>query len=283
MSSHFQPQWEVNSQKIKIDSLIVRHVLSPPNEVPAHKSNYIRMAYQLSDRTLKNIQMGEDRYVGNFERGDFCLHPASCEAGYSWLTTSEVVAISMKPDFLRDIAEQSECLNPDGVELIPILKTQDPILSEIAVSFLREMNLDLGSRLYSETLATQLAIHLLRKYSTVPLKIKSYTDGLSPTALQAAIDYVQANLETKIGLKDLAQTAEISSSHFLRLFKQSTGITPYQYITQQRIELAKSLLKQKQLPIIEIAISCGFASQSSFSKTFCRVVGVTPNAYRKQQ
>ncbi|MEM8722292.1 MAG: AraC family transcriptional regulator [Cyanobacteria bacterium P01_G01_bin.39] len=167
--------------------------------------------------------------------------------------------------------------------MTPILKNRDPLLGQIVASFLREMNTEgLGGRLYSETLGTQLAIHLLRNYSVYPLQLKQYSGGLSPSKLQKVIEYIEANLASKISLNNLAQVAQISPSYFLRLFKQSTGATPHQYVTQRRVELGKRLLKQGKLPIVEIAMTCGFNSQSSFTKTFRRVVGITPKTYQKQ-
>ncbi|MEO0925575.1 MAG: AraC family transcriptional regulator [Cyanobacteria bacterium J06643_13] len=280
---YFPREWEVSSQTVKIDNLVVQHNIAPPNRVPRHKTGYHRLAYELSSSTSKATFIGDEQYVGNFQKGEFCLHPKDYYASYSWETTDEIVLLALKPDFLSDIAEQSECLNPDRIELTPILKDRDPILGQIVDSFLREMNTDgLGGKLYSETLATQFAIHLLRNYSTFPLRLKQYRGGLSPSKLQTVVEYIEANLASKIGLKDLAQIAQISPSYFLRLFKQSTGITPYQYVMQRRVELGKRLLKQEKLPTVEIALMCGFANQSSFAKTFRKVVGTTPKTYQKQ-
>ena len=280
---YFPPEWEVNRQTVKIDSLIVRHDIASPSRVPLHKTNCHRLAYELSSSTHKATRIGDEEYIGNFERDEFCLHPADYPASYSWESTDEVVAISMKPDFLRDIAEQSECLNPDRIELTPILKNRDPLLGQIVASFLREMNSDgLGGRLYSETLAIQLAIHLLRSYSTFPLQLKQYSGGLSPSKLQMVVEYIEANLANTISLNNLAQIAQISPSYFLRLFKQSTGTTPHRYITQRRVELGKRLLNKGELSIVEIAMMCGFASQSSFAKAFRRIIGITPKSYRQQ-
>lgn len=281
-SLYFQPEWEVNRQTVKMDSLIVRHDIASPGAVSIREANYHHIAYELSPTTAKVTCIGDDEYAGIFERGEFCLCPAHYSASYSTESTDEVIAMTMKSDFLSDIAEQSECLNPDRIELTPILKNRDPLLGQIASSFLREMNVEgLGGRLYSETLATQLAIHLLRNYSISPLQLKQYSGGLSPSKLQTVIDYIEANLANCIGLNDLARIAQISPSYFLRLFKQSTGTTPHRYVTKRRIELSKRLLKE-ELPIVEVAIMCGFASQSSFAKAFRRVVGVTPKTYRQQ-
>jgi Transcriptional regulator containing an amidase domain and an AraC-type DNA-binding HTH domain len=81
-------------------------------------------------------------------------------------------------------------------------------------------------------------------------------------------------------LSELANLVKISSYHFSRMFKQSTGVTPHQYVTQCRIEKAKQLLKKPDLSIKYISQQVGFHDQSHFSKTFCKIVGLTPKKYR---
>ena len=136
--------------------------------------------------------------------------------------------------------------------------------------------------MYSEALATQLGIHLLRNYCTFALKPKQYQGGLSARELQSAIDYIQANLGEKVKLDDLANVANSSSYHFCRLFKKSTGITPYQYLIKCRTERAKILLKQSKLSITDVAYEVGFSSQSHLTKHFKRLIGTTPNVYRHE-
>ena len=140
----------------------------------------------------------------------------------------------------------------------------------------------LGGRLYSETLAIELAIHLLRNYCTSQPRFQGYTGGLSLKKLQAAIDYVQANLDANIRLDDLAKVTKTSSSHFCRMFKRATGLTSSEYIMQQRIELGKRLLRKEELPIVEVAFMSGFCSQSAFTKVFKKYTGVTPKTYQQR-
>ena len=140
----------------------------------------------------------------------------------------------------------------------------------------------LGGRLYSEALTTQLGIHLLRNYCTFPLKLKQYDGGLSLRKLQTVIDYIQANLEEKISLNTLAETTEISSYYFGRLFKKSTGITPHQYLIKCRIDRAQVLLKERKLSISNIAFEVGFSNQSHFIKHFKRLTGKTPKKFRDE-
>ena len=122
--------------------------------------------------------------------------------------------------------------------------------------------------------------NLLRQHSTTRPHLPIYEGGLPTRQLQQILDYVEAHLEQEIKLADLAQLLEMSQFHFSRLFKQSLGISPYQYLLHQRVERAKHLLKSSDRLITDIALSCVFNSHSHLSKQFKQLTGMTPRAYR---
>ncbi len=136
-------------------------------------------------------------------------------------------------------------------------------------------------QLYVESLANVLAVNLLREYSTANPRVAVYEGGLGDRKIMQISDYIHAHLDQSIKLADLAEVAGISQFHFSRLFKQSMGITPYQYLIQQRVEQARQLLPLTKRAIAEIALQCGFNSQSHFTKHFKDATGMTPNNYRK--
>jgi AraC family transcriptional regulator len=103
---------------------------------------------------------------------------------------------------------------------------------------------------------------------------------LHPHRLQQVIDYVNEYLDQDIKLTDLAECAGMSQYYFVHLFKQAMGITPHQYLIQQRVERAKQLLKLKNVVISDIAFQCGFNSQSHLTRIFRQVTGMTPKSYR---
>jgi AraC family transcriptional regulator len=149
----------------------------------------------------------------------------------------------------------------------------------MGVALLAELKSDgVGSRLYAESIATTLAVHLLRRYSAQPKTIRDYTEGLPKYKLQQAIDYIEQHLDQDLTVAAIATTLAISPYHFSRLFKQSTGLAPHQYVIQCRVERAKQLLLQGKLTIAEIAYRVGFANQSHLNRHFKRVLGVTPKA-----
>jgi transcriptional regulator GlxA family with amidase domain len=105
--------------------------------------------------------------------------------------------------------------------------------------------------------------------------------GLAPGALRRVREYVEANLEAKIELADLAARANLSRCHFAYAFKQSVGCTPHRYVVSRRLEKARELLAENRLPISEIAVATGFADQSHFSRCFRAFFGLSPLAFRR--
>jgi AraC family transcriptional regulator len=110
----------------------------------------------------------------------------------------------------------------------------------------------LGSWLYAEAIANVLAVHLLQHYSTQKTVIKNYTGGLPKHKLHQVIDYINAHLDQPLGLAELAQVVGMSPGYFSRLFKQSTGFAPHQYLIQCRVNRAGDLLSKG----VAIARSC---------------------------
>jgi AraC-like DNA-binding protein len=111
-------------------------------------------------------------------------------------------------------------------------------------------------------------------------KAAAFRGGLARYKLRRATEFVDSNLDQVIHLEDMAKVAEVSLFHFHRQFKKMTGLTPHQYIVQRRIERAKILLAQSNLPIIDVAARVGFLDQSHFTTTFRKLTSMTPRVYR---
>lgn len=199
-----------------------------------------------------------------------------------WDSNDRFLQIRIASRLLQSVARETLDRNPDQLELLPEFRTRDPQLEAIATLLLAELKQgNSGSRLYIESLANILAVHLLRQYMTTKPQMPIYEGGLSQRQLLQVLDYINDHLHQDIKLADLAALLSMSQFHFSHLFKQAIGTAPYQYLLQQRVERAKQLLKQTDQSIVDIAFLCGFNSHSHLSKQFRQLTGATPRMYRE--
>lgn len=161
------------------------------------------------------------------------------------------------------------------------LKIQDPLIQQMALSLKTELEIaGEDSKLYADSMATALGVHLLKRYAVKKSVIKEYKGGLLPYQLKIVIEYIQEHLDRSLSLDILAGLVNISPHYFASLFKQSTGSPPHKYVTQCRLEKAKTLLRQRDLPIAFICQEVGFKNQSHFTRVFRQHFHITPKAYR---
>lgn len=157
----------------------------------------------------------------------------------------------------------------------------DGSLKEIISLLVAEINqgAPLG-KLYADHLVHAMILRLLYLGETETQKICSPVSPLPTRALRRVIERMQT-LASDLDLQTLAAESGYSRRHFVRMFERATGSTPHSYLLKLRVERAQVLLKGKSLSLIDIAIVCGFSSQSHLSKVFRQVLGVTPSDYRR--
>jgi transcriptional regulator GlxA family with amidase domain len=107
--------------------------------------------------------------------------------------------------------------------------------------------------------------------------------GLPPGATRRVDEYIEAHISEKIELPMLATIANLSTYHFAREFKRSTGITPHSYLVHKRVERAKEMLARTDYSLTEIALATGFSDQSHLARHFRNIVGSTPKQFRWSQ
>ena len=221
-------------------------------------------------------------------RGEVAIIPGgrAWEWEFKGDTESDVLPLCLEDVFLREAARSVD-VDPEGVEILPILGLRDPRIEQIGLLLKAEIEAEglLGGRLYAESLATALAISLIRAHSSLGRKVagkatRDRAGGLPRRALKEVIDYIGDNLQKDLTLAEMAGVAHMSPYHFSRLFKASTGLTPHQYVIEHRVQRAEELLGSSTLPIAEIALLCGFANQGHLNRHFKRLLGVTPKALR---
>ena len=161
------------------------------------------------------------------------------------------------------------------------LRLRDPLIQQMALALKAELEIaGEDSKLYADSMATALGTHLLTRYGVKKSTVKDYKGGLTPSQLKTIIEHIQAHLDGELNLNNLSNLIHISPHYFASLFKQSTGLSPYKYIIQNRLEKAKDMLRDRNLPIVFICQEVGFKNQSHFTRVFRQHFKITPKAYR---
>jgi len=224
---------------------------------------------------------GEPRPTKHFlAPGGVSVFPALMPYLPQWgsCANHQTILVEVASEFVAAVSEGGSSTH---LGLRPAFDDEDPLIVHLARALREDLRAGLPSGcLYGETLGTALCAHLLQKHGVFEQTFQQYRGGLPKYQLRHVIEYIDDNLEKAISLPDLARVAQISLYHFVRLFKQSTGLSPHQYVLKKRIEHAKSLLQTAGMPIAEIALRSGFGSQSSFTRAFQRLTCSTPKTYR---
>ncbi|MGL4238223.1 helix-turn-helix domain-containing protein [Tabrizicola sp.] len=164
---------------------------------------------------------------------------------------------------------------PDG------WRTHDPIVSRLQDYILDALAAPgQSARLLQDHVMLGLAAHFAQAYGGMAKSVLRQ-GGLAPWQESRAKEFIAANLSKSISLQDIADKCGLSLAHFSRAFKTSVGTTPHNWLQIRRIALAKDLLLASQRDLAAIALDCGFADQSHFTRTFSRSNGEGPGAWRR--
>ncbi|WP_404786946.1 helix-turn-helix domain-containing protein [Altericista sp. CCNU0014] len=271
-----------SSQTQGWDNISVEEFHHPAGEGRMLYPNDHVICLSLAPRPVRLLQIqGDSSYTGLYGKGDFSITPAEAPFFARWESDDRLLQIRIASRFMEQVATEALAMNSDQLEVIPTFRTRNPQLEAIMMLLRTELNQNnLGTRLYIDSLTNMLAIQLLRQYSGSKADRLVYEGGLPQRQLQQVLEYIHDRLDRDIKLADLAESIGMSQFHFCHLFKRSIGMSPYQYLLQQRIEQAKLLLKRSDRSIVDIALECGFNSHSHLSKTFRQLTGITPKAYR---
>ena len=189
---------------------------------------------------------------------------------------ANVLFLALDPAFVSRTAVGLE-LHSDHIELVEQHGGTDPTLHHIAMALQTGIQTgDAVDQMYGEALSTALTVHLLRKYGATVPEPKSRYGRLPREKLLRAVEYIRDQLDTDLTVSGIAQAVYMSPYHFTRLFKESTGQSPHQYVVEARVRKAKELLTTGKFTISEAAYHVGFVDQSHLTRHFKRVFGLPP-------
>jgi AraC family transcriptional regulator len=213
-----------------------------------------------------------------------CLTPGEATAQWQHAGHPEILQVYLRQSVYEAAVSEIYGCDTTGAELVPRFAILDPLLEQLAIAIgnaLRDGNADDG--LYIDTIAQMMAVHLARTHSTRsrPARILP-ARPLAGWKMRRVIEFIEDNLEGDLSLEAMAAEVDISPLYLARAFKAAVGQSPHQYVLGRRLERAKELLRNTELPVVDVALSAGFSSQSHLSHWFIRQVGVSPAVYRRQ-
>jgi AraC family transcriptional regulator len=268
------------SGKRQLNGIYLESHHSSAHETPEHYPTQHVIAIQTQGIVqLERRLDGQFRYE-SIAAGDVCIVPANTRHWIRSPGEQNLLLISFEPTFLQQL--DPEVIDPDRIEILPHFAQADPLIYQLGRSLKIALESDpISSRIYAESLSNTLAAHLVYHYSTIARTPEIIRCASHPQT-QQAIDYIHAHLTQDLSLVAIATSIGVSQFHLARMFKQTMGISLWQYVMQQRIDLAKRVLAQLNLSIVEVSSYLGFSSQAQFTNFFRKHTGINPTQYRKK-
>jgi AraC family transcriptional regulator len=198
----------------------------------------------------------------------------------------EWVGLMSVPHLQLGISDAALMASSDGaygeVALRPSRKFGNPRLSALVAAVHAEMVAGFPSgRLFLDSVEQAMAVALVKDHAVRHRPVRIYRGGLGAARLRRIKELVHVKMEDDLSLDEMAQSVGLSTAHFARMFRKSTGETPHQFVLRQRIERAKAMLRAPDARVLDVAVACGFKTQQHFAQVFRDVCRVSPTEYRQ--
>lgn len=261
----------------RTDAVAVRIASDPPGVIEAPSSSNTAIVIHLGPSVDIACRRGGQSHRGLAVHGDVDIVPPHVASRWEVKKRDTALIIGVDGALLRSIAEERGL---QRVEILNRFQMRDPQIEHIGWALKAEIETRATGRLYTDSLATALAVRLVERHSSA-MRFKQDACSLSGRRLRSVIAYIEDNLAQDLSLRTLASVADIGISQFKKAFRESRGLPVHQYVIQRRVDRAAALLRDSKLPIGQIAAEAGFAHQSHLARHLRRVAGVSPAELRQ--
>ncbi|MEZ0612163.1 helix-turn-helix transcriptional regulator [Fibrella sp. WM1] len=258
----------------------LEHHLSAAMELPAHvHEQHLLLLYQSESPMLVQQRQGSRIHRELFRPGTLGLYPGGEYGAVSWNKPADTIHLFIDNEHLETMARQS--LDLAYMKLPFQFQFDDALLGQLGRQLLQAVGTQhaLGL-LYIESLTNTLCYHLIEHYASYERRLP-HVSRLASSVLARIDTYLETHADKVITVETMASLANLSVFHFARLFKHTTGVSPYQYVIGWKIRLACQRLRADQAAIADISEALGFATPAHFSAAFKRVMGVSPRAFQR--
>ena len=245
--------------------------------VPDHK-----LVLHLGGPTLIEEERGrrERRWA---DSGHAMLVPAGVPIARSIKSQTDALLVHIASALVDEVVAEAYGLDPACVCLVERLAMPDESLDRLGRLLLAEAEAQApGGRLVADMLARALAVHLLRRHSSLAPRLPDMPgkEAMPDRRMRRVIEHMHAHLAEDLSLAQLAAVGGLGASRFAQAFRASTGEPPHRFLVRLRIERARELLERTALPVVEVGLRCGFEQPNHFATMFRKLTGMSPRAYR---
>lgn len=259
----------------------------PAGEIPAIRPDQMEITLALADVPDGSV---ERRGNGQFQstavrKGTLWFCPIGVEEDSIRITAELPQILHLyfpQQRFDRYSEAASRTISPGSIHYAA--NVDDELVRQIGLRLLDELRSETSSgSLLADQLSMALFAHIVSRYASDRMKpgADRLRGALDPRRLKRVTDHIEAHLSDDLTLDQLAAIACLSPFYFARAFRDATGIPPHRYVSTRRLELARQLLASTNLSLAEIALSCRFSSQATFTRAFQRSSGLTPGKFRQ--
>jgi AraC family transcriptional regulator len=220
-------------------------------------------------RTLEREEVGP---------GDLSMQSTACPSIWTWARPIDVLHVYISPIHMRHMARLAFDEGVTGVRLHNQLRVTDAVVAQLGFDLIGELRgpLQPGADAAARAIGDRLLIELLRRHADIDRTTAAFDESVV-ARLRAHID---AHVGDRLELPMLARVAGYGVPHFCRLFRDTFGQSPHEYVRERRLEAARRLLATSGIGVGEIAVACGFADQSHLTRCFKLQYGLPPARWR---
>jgi AraC family transcriptional regulator len=262
--------------------VLENHCATGPSEFEAPGMTHHMLIIPLKANTRMCFGWVGATFEGMFQTGDQILLPAQQASHCRFDRIDDALVAHFTPGYLRRLLESEWQIDSRNLATDCDLWFQNPSLLSIGRVMRDTLSLEQsGHRLLLESLGTAAGMLLLDSCRSLTAHRPPVERWGKLPALKRVLDYMNCHLADNVGLAELAALAGCSLQHFKRAFKVSTGTPPHRFLLALRIKRAQALLAENNLALAQIALECGFSSQSHFTSAFHRHTGCSPARWRR--
>lgn len=260
----------------------VRYFQAKPDRMPEEVFAEHHILLNLKDEShrLQNTRDGT-LHDYTFRKHDIVVTPAGVRSGWRWFEKSDVIVVTLDPKPVERFAQTELGMLLDARQFRDMPHFSDPDLCAAGIILRDALEHDnVTSAVMFEAMSRVFLVKLLQKYGDRRREEVELSDSFTSDHYGRVLAFIRSRLDKTITVDELASEAGMSKSRFNRVFKETLGATPMQYVMAYRIEQSVKMLDDPARPLGEIAFACGFADQAHFSRSFKQVTGKSPRAYR---